>query len=1073
MSFETYSKFFDDTEGVTLRPQGDAKSFSFKAHPKQNIRYRLFTVGQTEQFYWWKDEPDGMHLYRSLTDGLDTKHAVKERYCLDFSSKTCASYTKRIYKKIMWRPVLSYLPMNPIATAWKAGIRVTAQNLVIKENGFLQMRLDIYHKHEGVSRRSVVIPPDEQIIISIPAGTYPQTEWSKDIMIPVDAAHVGVFIEGREYAGECYLEHPFLKADGQNLLPGFSESVADKPNFDWSAQYVSRKEWPEFRVCLNGTEVFSGEVFERCHSHSEWEINLPAALIQTENTITYELISDYHDPLPYTIFEAGLIAQPDAELSLLAVSQIASVGEFARLLIRTRQQNTCVTVSCSKSLKVQESSYMFAESGLHGILLECVNPCENAEFTLSAGECTVQGRVERIVLKERDQVITGTGDMIYIHQDMDAMEEYLSWYLSNHIGNFVTIRPTYRWSGTRTLNTQMWNWFTWLMGELHLTYVLMADGREVQGLSTQPDDEMLAGKGFLGRQAHERDGAQYYWNQRFASTLTMEQNEDLMYFACDEDRKHTSSRWDAARFHYVDDQVMIYSNRNMPHDYALAHRISVDNLARNRRKNDIRHTGPSCMFKYLLEAGYHWVGAETMYTTMEPLMGFLRGVAKGYGLPTYGVHHALQWSSTPHECEEHYRRFRLALYVSYMLGATDINTEEGLWHLEEYYEHHHRFGAACQSHLKQQQDFFRYVSSHSRTGKFYTPGALIHGREDGVNFFSAHNIWGMTMQPGDAEKSWKLLTALYPLAKVNQAVYVHGCPTDVPQGYHSGTPYGNVDILPMEGNLSTFADYNLLVFMGYNHCTPQDATKLYDYVKQGGTMLLTMAHLTCTTDMQKIKDGDMDFHPSDLLMTNGTPEFAADTVNEHILSICKNIRTPDEVLLTTDNRQPLLCRYAVGKGSIYLFASNAYPAHAAIREAYEKQMTVLMAEVQAKEPVWIECGQDVEFSIYNQGNGDQHCYLLAVDWYHQPGVIRHAVLRLGKQKYNIEFPFGVMLKCVCHENVAAWAESEDAEVLAVTPNYIKVQGTGKISFGVAKDGKMQHHVIDFSENPVQSILISK
>ena len=61
--------------------------------------------------------------------------------------------------------------------------------------------------------------------------------------------------------------------------------------------------------------------------------------------------------------------------------------------------------------------------------------------------------------------------------------------------------------------------------------------------------------------------------------------------------------------------------------------------------------------------GYDWTGAETMYGPMELVCSVLRGASQAYGHPIAGAHHAVQWSTTPHDIEPRYRRYRLALYI--------------------------------------------------------------------------------------------------------------------------------------------------------------------------------------------------------------------------------------------------------------------------------------------------------------------------------------------------------------------------------------------------------------------------
>ena len=673
MSFENFKEVYRSSEGATLRVGGRAWSVEASFTPKENKCYKLFTVGETEQFYLWKNEPDCPHLYRMLTDALDTKHAIRDRYCLDLSAKNFIPYKKRIFKKIPWKPVmLSYLEMKPVPTDWVLAITASAKDLKLKKDGFIQMRLDIRYLKEGTDPRSVSNDPDERIVISIPEGTYTGQRLEKKITVPQNTANVCVFIEGTGYRGEIYLEQPTLKGNGHNLLPAFTESVADDTHMDWTAQYLSRKEWPEFRVRLNGQVIYTGEIFERCHRFSEWELDLPQKLLKDKNTISYELISDYHEPLPYTIYQVGVIEQPRGELDIIAVSEIAPLEGHARVLVKTQKNDMTVTLNCKSDAIKGKKQWHFKEAGLHGILIDCLKPQENAEFTLSYDGKEASGSIKRIVVKTDDKVITGTGDMIYVHLDEKSTEEYLSWYLSNCIGDLVTIRCVYRWAGTRTLNKKMWKKFRRLMNELELKYVVMVDGRELPGLSVQPDTKLLSGKGFLGAQMHERDGAQFYWGKKSPKSFSDEQWINMMELQYKEAPENSAS-YKAENFVYDNGVMYLYADQREYDDFCEEHKKCVRSLGAIRRETDTRHTGPSTAFKYLYEAGYKWLGAETMYTSMEPLMGFLRGASKHQNTDVFGVHHAVQWSSSPHDSAAKYRRYRLALYLSYMQGATDID----------------------------------------------------------------------------------------------------------------------------------------------------------------------------------------------------------------------------------------------------------------------------------------------------------------------------------------------------------------------------------------------------------------
>ena len=1083
MNFERYQCLWSDTdEGKTLHVGRGPEEFSFDYAPKDGRRYRLFSVGETSQFYQWKNEPDAHYQYALLVDSLDTEHTKVSQYCLNFSSAEPQPYVRRIYKKILWKPVLSYLAMKPVSSAWQAGFFASAEGLVVDRarGGYLHMALEIRYKRDGVSTHSTRKAPDEIITVDFAEGTYDMTEFSAPLRIDPDrTASVAVWIEGKYYSGSVYLERPYLSSAGQNLLPDFSLPVHEHEKFAWLGQYFSRKEWPEFRVRLNGEIVYEGEIFERCHRFSEWELPLPAHLLREHNTLSYELISDYHDPIPYNLHEFGIIDSPCDSLSLICASEVSKVGENAYILLRTEVEHLQVSLSFPSEYGAAPQSVIFADAGLHGIPVHCLRAGLEIPFTVSAGETVLHGRVGRIVEGTDDGVVTGTGDMVYVPQTRQAAEDYLAWYLSNHVGDMITVRPTYRWTGTRVLNPDVWTLFTRLMNECSVKYAAMTDGREPVGLNCNPTDDMLEGDGYLGRQCHEYDGALFYWDNRNLSQLfTKEEYADMFMRIFSEDPEHTWQRYSPEN--YVFDRCgeteYMFRNPFVPRDMKIAAETALAFIA-SFCKGTVRHTGPSVYFKYFLQAGMPWVGCETMYGTMEILLSFLRGVKVAYKLPSVGVHHAVQWSSTPHDCPERYRRYRLALYSSYLLDADEINTEEGLWRLEEYYAKHHRFSDACVNHTAQQTDFARYVASHSRTGRFYTPMGLIHGRYDGwLGRGGMDKTWGWRAVDGmpagiatDAEKSWDLFRTFYPLSKPGFSVVRHDCPSDAPQGYHSPTPYGQVDTLPIEATAFAEENYKTLAFMGYNCADPDDLSRLYDYVSRGGRLILTRPHTTVTTDLEAIRQGKFVYEDNPFLFADGSSEFAEDTYHGIALSVCVNAASADRTVLErTDNGRPLLCRYACGDGEVLLVNANAYPAHPAIRSLYEFLLTSSMTEMITRERVWAEVGDDAEFSVYRQENGDVHLYLLPVDWYRAPETLRRATVRVGDCRYSVEMPFGQMIKCVVHGDTLVYPHGENGEVLSVDEDSVTLQGVGTVPFTLCRNGEAETLSVIF-DHPIVTL----
>lgn len=1068
MRFEKYIHVFKSEEGVNLRPKGKEYVTEFELDVKEDKNYRLFTVGETQSFCWWKNEPHNPAWYQDISDALDTKHANCAQFCLDFSSQKKEGYPKRLYKKLMCDPViLAYRPLiNPEST-WEFGVYATGKHIEIAKDGYLRMRIDVRYKKEGVSRLETVLPPDETHIIDFCKGKFDFTRISKQVTLKSDElSSIGIWIEGLKYSGKLYLESPFMMNTGFQLLPDFVPAVPNKEAFNWTGQNISRKEWPEFRVKLNGKTIFEDAVFERCHLHSEWAIDIPKKLLKKKNKLSYELISDYHDPLPYNIYSVGIIEQKGGEFSVISTSYAGVENKNAYVLIRTGKDNAKVFVNYENENLTGEKDYTFKKAGLHGIKLLCKNACTHAKFTLSCNKTAVECEIPVIVKRKEDHVLLGTGDMVYINQNIADTEEYLSWYISEGVGNFLTIRPVYRWCGTRTINPKVWELVTRVLNELDIKYVIMTDGRELPGLNCNPDDKMLAGKNYVGRQNHERDGKAFYWGIRDGklTDTQMQYNDMLTQMRKEYPENSQFTPIDCA---YFGNEVYPAVTPYYSHDVKEVREQTVQRL--KEWKTGTRHTGPSHMYKYLLDAGYTWLGAETMYSNLEMQMCMLRGLAKCKGIDSFGVHHALQWSTAPHDDEAKYRRFRLALYLSYMLGATDINTEEGLWRLEEFFAKFHRFTKPCIAYTKQHQDLYKYIQTHAREGKFHTPVALIHGRLDGTVGWGKGSPWGLYgFGESDFENSWDLIRIFYPNALVNNQIYALPCPEDKPVGFYSGTPFGNIDILPIEYANDSYKDYNAVIFMGYNLAQTEDFDHLMDYARQGGTVLLTRAHLTTTSNLDDVKGGKLEFLNTPMSFTNGEPEFIESCYKGISLKVCTNAKPASEILAKTDDGLPLVLKYKVSEGNVILFNTSEYPAHRAIKDLYENKIKNISKAAILKEPAWVKADETVEFSVYKTEN-TTHIYFLAVDWFHNPNKMRAATLVLNGTEYKVDVPFGTMIKCVINKNQAVWSCGENGDVLQVSDFGMKLQGTGVCDFVIAKDGKMHKVTVDFNDAPIKTI----
>ncbi len=1082
MSFEKYKRIYEPNEDITLR-YGDSTEFVFNCTDEdvKNKAHRLFFTGETGLFYFWKGEYDCVSEYVNIEDALDNKRAWKAPYCLDLTNKEAVNYPKVTFKKIVFPPMLSYLRLHSYTDKWTAGVFAKANGLnIYKEDGYIKMTVEVRYKKPPFPNKYTNEEPDEVYTIEIPGGTYDWQELKLPITLPKDkVANVICFIEGEGYTGEILLERPFLTSEnGYNVLPDFQPPYLAHDEGSWLGHNLSRKEWPEFELKLNGVVFYNGEMFERCHRYSEVECNIPDGLVRVgENRLDIKLVSSYPNPLPYNIHEVGYFIKENDDINIISCPENAAANSELCILVRTTKPDMVLNVTADETVVISLGEYVLKEPGLNVIKLYTRAPANNVDITIKSQNCTKTCNVKSILIKSEDDVTTGTGDIIYVNQErFEDMEEYIEWYMSNNIGNLLTIRPTYRWAGARVLNEDVWRYTAELMNKLNMKYVHMTDGREFPGGTANPSLEMLQGKGFLGRQSHEYDGAFIYWGHNEVTGIYNAVSDYWMRLNRNyPDIVNTRSMVRNWTYNTENGKLYNYLDPNtIPEDMEEAANFLVWNL-KDSRCDHTRHTGPSVAFKYFYQAGYDWSAAELIYGPLEMITAFMRGAAYCYDSKTIGGHLAIQWSTTPHDTEDRYRRFRASLYASYIQGIHDINTEEGLWHLEEYYSYFNRESDACLNHKKQQQDLYSYISSHSRTGSFYAPFAFVFGRYDGFRSFGRDTIFaGNDYKTDSPELAWELLNIFYPLEVANGEIYLHPCPNDREIGMLSGTPRGNVDAVPIETSVDKLAKYKVLAFVGFNKALDIDMAKLEEYVSNGGKLIIGLPHLSQTSLRGDVLSLNHKYIKHDFVKHFAEDfDFAEELYLGKAIHVNRSVKLDNaEVIKSTDEGTPLLIKYTVGEGVIYFINAKEYPGEGSSSEpVYRDIITFVSDELNNAEESFIECDERVQFTVFEQADSSRHIYVLPVDWYNDPNELRSATLKLCGNSYDIKMPFELLTKIVVKNNAAAWVDTETAEVLSVNGDEVKVQGRGKCKLYFAKDNKLNVLELDLTKNAVMTVKI--
>ncbi|MBE6590716.1 MAG: hypothetical protein E7646_01585 [Ruminococcaceae bacterium] len=1077
---EKYTQIFYKEDDQKIKPS-QSFEFEFDYDLEAGKEHRVFFTGEVDNFYFWKCEYCCPTMYKRIDESLVP--GEEDAWALKFEG---ADFPRCAFRKMAFPLGLSYLGLHSPTEDYVLSVRAKADGLKVKEGGYARLRIEVRNKKsEDFYNNHTKYPADSIIDIDFPRGSYDWQEFSVKLNLPKETtANIIYSLETELTEGDIYFEHPALvTSDGFNIMPGFArDSAIYQYMFNWYGVNLSKSEWPKMGIEVNGTEVFSDIFFERCHRYSEKEITLPDGVMKKgKNSIRFTLLSDWFGALPYRLHEVGIVSEDKNSFDVVSFPEVAVCGEEFSLMLDIHKPCTLKVESSAAVV----SSLVFESEGLAALRLVSNKLQNGLEIALSDGETTHNVKIGRVIRRFSDGVITGTGDLIYVEQTDHDTFNYIKWYMQNRVGNMLTIRPTYRWSGTRMLNKPMWKKFVKLMNSLGMKYSHMVDGREPSGYCAQPSLSELGEdtgepSGFLGRQLHERDGAYCYWGAHDNNGDFWNMNkfyDTALYFDQFNRYRHADPEHAGSEF-YPEDQFDDGKLMWLCHDPKLAADSAIQanaviNSLRTIAKDctgATRHTGPSIFFKYFCQAGYSWIGAETMDSPTEFLMAALRGAAEAYNIPRVGVHHALQWSTQPHDEEGHYRRYRLALYVSWMQGAHENNTEEGLWRLEERYAFHNRHGIACRSHLDQQKDFYRWISTHSRRGRLAATVGVLHGRCDGAPCFGGC-VWGNTAarfsRKFDAELSWRIPGhSFYPHSKW-PATSGNADTKNGKIGLVSQNPRGSMNIIPVEED---FKDYPFLCFFGYNLAEKKDLERILEKVRKGAVLQLTLGHLSCTSLREKTEKYELDFFENELLDAigyAGVPKIEQDDFNGNTVPVATNLSLYGlDIKERTQKGYPLMAEKKVGEGKIIIFNTLLYPANEAIKELYTESFERYSDEAFEAQDVKVKVGDDVQAVVYELEDGTKEAYLVAVDWWNDADKQRRARVCIGDDCYPVTLGLGVVKKLSVNGKVGILCQSEDCDVVTYEDGKAVLQGSSKQEFLLLKDNKITALEVDFDASPV-------
>ena len=405
---------------------------------------------------------------------------------------------------------------------------------------------------------------------------------------------------------------------------------------------------------------------------------------------------------------------------------------------------------------------------------------------------------------------------------------------------------------------------------------------------------------------------------------------------------------------------------------------------------------------YLLRAGYGRVDLEVIYTDeLERAFAGVKTASEAFGRKTFGADMAMAWYGGALNDGLWKARWRTSLYHAYLRGADPIYNEHGFMGIET---HGRSFGAehpeTC-NYRKTLADFTTWCRANPRADGYPLAAvAVVQGRLDGyAGVFQTHLFGQRTNEAfrvSDADCAWRIFDGLY-----RRRAWQDG-EANGEADFSGNPPLGMAGILPYDAPASEFAKYRFLFLLGRNVMDASLYSKLVDYVRNGGILMLAASHLTA---QEKAGGGFIPFNGGDwselagVRTVPGKPwrvphgvKFIANPSTEWSLHPLNGLcdpgftdggfevpptkmsgATPIAVAsdgfadLPSDAAKSVLFANRVGNGLVVFLSSLDSPGAPGVRRLYSLLLAKAVEAVGRK--VWpkVECSDTVRWSVYQDG----------------------------------------------------------------------------------------------------------
>lgn len=257
--------------------------------------------------------------------------------------------------------------------------------------------------------------------------------------------------------------------------------------------------------------------------------------------------------------------------------------------------------------------------------------------------------------------------------------------------------------------------------------------------------------------------------------------------------------------------------------------------------------------RYNCDAGVTIPMSELFCSNSDIAVAALRGSSKAYGIERWGTYVAHEWYGGYRNTDTlKAKRVELAFKYAYLSGSKLICLESGDQAINSFGEKFDYDSEFCANYRRVMQETMEYIRNDSRPESGPRVSlAFVQGRYDAWGSFGGSSVWNQFGREewghGNAEYSWRLLD------EIGVRRVWHEGANFGEQDTSAMPAYGIYDIVPIEADVDALSQYDTLIFLGWNTMQEDDMDKLTEYVRRGGRLLMSAAHLNteCSRDSRR------------------------------------------------------------------------------------------------------------------------------------------------------------------------------------------------------------------------------